>query len=574
MVNPEIESRRSKAARHWLPMVLTITAILLGASLVDTAKAQEPHPGMDYPKTIDPWEIIIYEHPDYTGTWIRYKMEPGMRQRLVPQIYPGMEDKVTSIQIGSNVGVVLFAGPSFHGGDGSDYKYFDQSVTKVEVDFRVGALVVYPKAANVPLGVWLWDERSGFSGFPMPYEISFFPLPESETISEQGYEFLGRFNLDKNANVIDLADIASKAVPASTSANIEAVLYEERDFGGTPLTLPGSGGWESMRGVNLGKFSWSDRPASLKVRWKGPPLALGPAPPATKAVAPPAGSIQQGVNLPGRDYRHFLIDGGPEDCKAACNNEQPNCKAFTWVKPGVQDAKAVCWLKSSVPAPTNDPNCASGFADARLDSQTIRPEFQKMQPLRVFETEYGINRPGGDYKNFPIKGESGDCEQACAKDPKCKAYTWIKEGAQGPDAVCWLKSSVTLPVYNSETVSGVLSKEKAALPPEYQKPSQPQTPAQQPPGPQPPKATVPDISGTWQSSIGLTYQIVQTGEQFTWTVAQPHERAAGKLRGNDLTVDWVSETAKGSAIGKVTIVDATGRAMRIEWNNGAVVFFR
>ena len=36
------------------------------------------------------------------------------------------------------------------------------------------------------------------------------------------------------------------------------------------------------------------------------------------------------------------------------------CKAWTWVDPGVQNAKAMCWLKNSVPAPVANLHATSG----------------------------------------------------------------------------------------------------------------------------------------------------------------------------------------------------------------------
>jgi hypothetical protein len=36
------------------------------------------------------------------------------------------------------------------------------------------------------------------------------------------------------------------------------------------------------------------------------------------------------------------------------------CKAWTWVRKGVQGPAAHCWLKDSVPPPVPDKNCWSG----------------------------------------------------------------------------------------------------------------------------------------------------------------------------------------------------------------------
>jgi hypothetical protein len=213
--------------------------------------------------------------------------------------------------------------------------------------------------------------------------------------------------------------------------------------------------------VNLGRYNWSDCAASLVVKWTGQKTTLGPPPITAKAVAPPSFNTQQGWNLPGRDYRQFVVGGGPEECEKACANEAPKCQAFTWVKPGVQGAQAVCWLKSSVPQPTSDPNCTSGYWDTRIQ---LQPPLPRGQGQAIF---------------------------------------------------------------------------------------------------------TPDISGKWQSSTGAIYKITQIGNQFSWGIKNGYELGSGRITGTELSASWSGGKGTGSATGKV-IVDATGKATRIDWNNGVV----
>lgn len=85
--------------------------------------------------------------------------------------------------------------------------------------------------------------------------------------------------------------------------------------------------------------------------------------------------------------------------------------------------------------------------------------------------------------------------------------------------------------------------------------------------------TTVDISGHWRSSIGLTYEITQQGEAFTWLASQGGEKATGTLRGDSMEARWVGALGPMTAAGRVTSVDQSGRALRIEWSNG-VVFVR
>ncbi|MGA1862011.1 choice-of-anchor C family protein [Deferribacter thermophilus] len=70
--------------------------------------------------------------------------------------------------------------------------------------------------------------------------------------------------------------------------------------------------------------------------------------------------------------------------------------------------------------------------------------------------EYSTDRPGYDYKNFDLQQNNALlCKQACDNDPKCKAWTFVKPGYQGPNPRCWLKYAVPNPVLNTFTISGV-----------------------------------------------------------------------------------------------------------------------
>lgn len=70
--------------------------------------------------------------------------------------------------------------------------------------------------------------------------------------------------------------------------------------------------------------------------------------------------LEYDTDRPGSDYRHFeMTQGTPELCRAVCVGDPP-CKAFTYVKPGVQGPKARCWLKQAVPQAGPSSCCVSG----------------------------------------------------------------------------------------------------------------------------------------------------------------------------------------------------------------------
>jgi hypothetical protein len=66
------------------------------------------------------------------------------------------------------------------------------------------------------------------------------------------------------------------------------------------------------------------------------------------------------TDRPGMDYATLYLDTpDPERCVESCANDD-QCKAYTYVKPGVQGDKAHCWLKSGVPDPVSNKDCVSG----------------------------------------------------------------------------------------------------------------------------------------------------------------------------------------------------------------------
>jgi hypothetical protein len=73
-----------------------------------------------------------------------------------------------------------------------------------------------------------------------------------------------------------------------------------------------------------------------------------------------AGRMEANTDRPGLDYRSFdLPAANPALCEKTCAQEV-QCKAWTYVKPGVQGPKARCWVKNAVPAAKRDACCVSG----------------------------------------------------------------------------------------------------------------------------------------------------------------------------------------------------------------------
>ncbi|MEZ5921478.1 MAG: PAN domain-containing protein [Parvularculaceae bacterium] len=74
----------------------------------------------------------------------------------------------------------------------------------------------------------------------------------------------------------------------------------------------------------------------------------------------------------------------------------------------------------------------------------------------VVTSETNIDRAGSDYAGYDLDSANPAlCKKACEDDSKCKAYTYVKPGVQGPKARCYLKSAAPAASVNNCCVSGV-----------------------------------------------------------------------------------------------------------------------
>lgn len=75
-----------------------------------------------------------------------------------------------------------------------------------------------------------------------------------------------------------------------------------------------------------------------------------------------------------------------------------------------------------------------------------------VEPTEVTQVLGSVDRPGSDLPGMPITTFPchSQCGNECAKNPSCKAYTWV-----GDRQDCWLKGVVPPAVFRSGMTSGV-----------------------------------------------------------------------------------------------------------------------
>jgi 1-phosphatidylinositol phosphodiesterase len=86
-------------------------------------------------------------------------------------------------------------------------------------------------------------------------------------------------------------------------------------------------------------------------------------------------------------------------------------------------------------APTTPPQPPPPPATGWRGTPTTPP------PPRQWEPD--IDRPGADYRTFELRAPQPElCRDACWSDVQCRAFTYVRPGAQGPHARCSLKNVV------------------------------------------------------------------------------------------------------------------------------------
>lgn len=153
-----------------------------------------------------------------------------------------------------------------------------------------------------------------------------------------------------------------------------------------------------------------------------------------------------GFDRPGGDYDKFVVKSAdPAECSLRCERDA-RCRSWSFAYPRTQQTEAVCWLKKTVPPRVENQCCVSGVRGAGVNDPISK------------DVEFGIDRPGADYRSFetPPDSSGAACAKACKDEQRCRAWTYARPGYQGASAHCYLKAKVTVPRHRPCCVSGVV----------------------------------------------------------------------------------------------------------------------
>ncbi len=147
--------------------------------------------------------------------------------------------------------------------------------------------------------------------------------------------------------------------------------------------------------------------------------------------------FEYGIDRRGGDYRSFDLNfDAPALCAGQCAQEG-QCRAWTYVRPGVQGPKARCWLKNVVPAPTRDGNVISG-----LRGNIAQPSAPPPAPPPASTTPVRAAAYVGCFKDTSVFDLNGHLERSAQNTPQrcvavCQARGYAYAGVQyGESCLC------------------------------------------------------------------------------------------------------------------------------------------
>lgn len=207
---------------------------------------------------VDPNEVCIFEHIDYVGQRACFRVEPtNMRHKLVPTL-GNMNDRASSVLIGSGVFVQMYQDAHYSGRRKlySDNKRVFGDPPEgwpLRFDFGgmndvVSSLIVVPR--HTPLsGVYLVEGSDSFRKM-----VVFYPLPEHK------FDYIASFpKLDR----MSMNDVATKVLLAG---DVSVDLYEHANFRGKWIRLPSNAHSTKQIEFELKPYQFDGITSSLKVR--------------------------------------------------------------------------------------------------------------------------------------------------------------------------------------------------------------------------------------------------------------------------------------------------------------------
>ena len=411
--------------------------------------------------------VCIFTDAGYVGNKKCYVIEPWQRYILLKHLTPA----ISSVRLSENVGCMLFEETYFSGYSlriEKDKVYLDKVAKRK--NWRAESLIVYRKEEGNPVGVQLFSRSWYKQFFPLPGDSIFYSLEPKWRKNILSVTFLG----------------------GKDQENLYADFY---DTNGKVLTLSGN----AEHYYDLKTLNWDNR-VVVAIRLHTPPQV-------ETALPKPSSEHDKAT---GTGYLANLLAKQYTNLSGTWNSN------IGLVYKINQDGNKVSYQDPMMHIPV------SGIVDGKIVTVSWK-EGNKLKELRGTITA--------------IQGEN------IAKTIK------------------WANGVIFNKVEISPTVTATPSQpQKAEIAKGYMT-----VPAVKAQG-----AQQIDLSGTWNSNIGLVYQISQSGNTLSYQDPMMNKQVNGTLAGKTVTVSWMEGNAMKSIKGTITSLEGETIAKSITWANGVI----
>lgn len=136
--------------------------------------------------------------------------------------------------------------------------------------------------------------------------------------------------------------------------------------------------------------------------------------------------MEENTDRAGSDYRDLdLTSADPRLCQRECERDR-SCRAWTYVRPGVQGENPRCYLKSPAPGASRNDCCVSGV----IGGGVLPPPPSSFLDNTMYR--------GRILSDFRTDGPPDTCRRACEANGSCSAWQYMKPGYSGRRAKCFL----------------------------------------------------------------------------------------------------------------------------------------
>jgi hypothetical protein len=145
--------------------------------------------------------------------------------------------------------------------------------------------------------------------------------------------------------------------------------------------------------------------------------------------------MEDNSDRPGADYRAVPLGVDPTDCQNLCVSDSGACRAWTYVRPGIQGPNAVCHLKNAQPAVVQNDCCISGTVHSASSVFSERP--RSVPFPRAHSVSDGVLQKSGDRIFTPpqLPNSNAPLPSGSIEAPVCKSgFVW--RVAKPDDLVC------------------------------------------------------------------------------------------------------------------------------------------